>query len=87
MEKYLTAVSIEPEADKIHAYCVDSVDHFNWLEGLGFTFERSFYPEKAVIQPGTEAQAEFEAADAREEGQDVHIRLPSSDVPQWRQCR
>ena len=31
MEKYLTAVSIEPEADKIHAYCVDSVDHFNWL--------------------------------------------------------
>ena len=54
MEKYLTAVSIDPEADKIHAYCVDSVDHFNWLEGLGFTFERSFYPEKAVIQPGTE---------------------------------
>ncbi|WP_168701426.1 FAD-binding protein [Gordonia paraffinivorans] len=54
MEKYLTAVSIDPEVDKIHAYCVDSVDHFHWLEGLGFEFERSFYPEKAVIQPGTE---------------------------------
>lgn len=54
MEKYLTAVSLDPEADKIHAYCADSVDHFNWLECLGFTFERSFYPEKAVIQPGTE---------------------------------
>lgn len=54
MEKYITAVSREPEPDKIHAYCVDSVDHFNWLEGLGFSFERSFYPEKAVIQPQTQ---------------------------------
>ncbi|MFW0794322.1 FAD-binding protein [Gordonia sp. CPCC 205515] len=54
MEKYLTAVSREPEPDKIHAYCVDSVEHFNWLEGLGFSFERSFYPEKAVIQPQTQ---------------------------------
>lgn len=54
MEKYITAVSREPEPDKIHAYCVDSVDHFTWLEGLGFSFERSFYPEKAVIQPQTQ---------------------------------
>ncbi|MGK2318831.1 FAD-binding protein [Gordonia rhizosphera] len=54
MEKYLTAVSRESEPVKIHAYCVDSVDHFNWLEGLGFSFERSFYPEKAVIQPQTQ---------------------------------
>ncbi|MYR07237.1 FAD-binding protein [Gordonia sp. SID5947] len=54
MEKYLTAVSREPEPEKIHAYCFDSVEHFNWLEGLGFSFERSFYPEKAVIQPQTQ---------------------------------
>ncbi|MFW0788188.1 FAD-binding protein [Gordonia sp. CPCC 205333] len=54
MEKYLTAVSLEPEPDKIHAYCTDSVEHFDWLEALGVNFERSFYPEKAVIQPGTQ---------------------------------
>ncbi|WP_300677646.1 FAD-binding protein [Nocardioides sp.] len=54
MEKYLTAVSREPEADKIHAYCADSVEHFDWLEALGFAFERSYFPGKAVIQPGTE---------------------------------
>lgn len=54
MEKYLTAVSLEPEPAKIHAYCFDSVEHFDWLENLGLTFERSFYPEKAVIQPGTQ---------------------------------
>ncbi|ALG86314.1 FAD-binding protein [Gordonia phthalatica] len=54
MAKYLTAVSLEPEPEKIKAYCDDSVDHFNWLEGLGFQFERSYYPEKAVIQPQTQ---------------------------------
>ncbi|WOC12056.1 FAD-binding protein [Gordonia sp. MP11Mi] len=54
MVKYLTAVSREPEHDKIRAYCDDSVDHFNWLENLGFEFERSYYPEKAVIQPQTQ---------------------------------
>jgi 3-oxo-5alpha-steroid 4-dehydrogenase len=54
MAKYLTAVSRVPEPDKITAYCEGSVEHFDWLEGLGFEFERSFYPEKAVIQPGTQ---------------------------------
>jgi 3-oxo-5alpha-steroid 4-dehydrogenase len=54
MYKYLVAVSREPEYDKIRAYCDGSVEHFNWLEDLGFQFERSFYPEKAVIQPNTE---------------------------------
>lgn len=54
MAKYLTAVSRDPEPDKIRAYCEDSPAHFDWLEGLGFEFERSYYPEKAVIQPGTE---------------------------------
>lgn len=54
MYKYLVAVAKDPETDKIRAYCEGSVEHFGWLESLGFEFERSFYPEKAVIQPGTE---------------------------------
>ena len=54
MYAYLTAVSLDPEPDKIRAYCDGSVEHFDWLESLGFEFERSFYPEKAVIQPGTQ---------------------------------
>ncbi|WP_435747639.1 FAD-binding protein [Nocardioides sp. SYSU DS0663] len=54
MYDYLVAVSKDPEHDKIRAYCEGSVEHFGWLEALGFEFERSYYPEKAVIQPGTE---------------------------------
>jgi 3-oxo-5alpha-steroid 4-dehydrogenase len=54
MYKYLVAVSRDPDHAKICAYCDGSVEHFNWLEGLGFQFERSYYPEKAVIQPNTE---------------------------------
>ena len=54
MEKYLTAVSADPDPEKIHAYCQGSVEHFTWLEALGFSFERSYYPEKAVIQPQTQ---------------------------------
>ncbi|MDF1605258.1 FAD-binding protein [Nocardioides sp. YIM 152315] len=54
MYAYLVAVSKDPEHEKIRAYCDGSVEHFGWLEALGFEFERSYYPEKAVIQPGTE---------------------------------
>ncbi|MGB0102073.1 MAG: FAD-binding protein [Nocardioides sp.] len=54
MYAYLVAVSKEPDHDKIRAYCDGSVEHFDWLEDLGFEFERSYYAEKAVIQPGTE---------------------------------
>lgn len=54
MYKYLVAVSHEPELDKIRAYCEGSVEHFDWLEDLGFEFERSFYPGKVVVPPGTE---------------------------------
>ena len=54
MYEYLVAVSREPELDKIRAYCDDSVEHFTWLEDLGFEFERSFYPGKVVVPPGTE---------------------------------
>ncbi|RNL62124.1 FAD-binding protein [Nocardioides marmoriginsengisoli] len=54
MYKFLMAVSKEPEADKIRAFCDDSVEHFDWIEALGFEFERSYFPGKAVIQPNTE---------------------------------
>lgn len=54
MYDYLLAVSKDPEPDKIRAYADSSVEHFDWLESLGFEFERSYYAEKAVIQPGTE---------------------------------
>ncbi|NYD57304.1 succinate dehydrogenase/fumarate reductase flavoprotein subunit [Nocardioides marinisabuli] len=54
MVAYLTASSKAPDATKIRAYCEGSVAHFDWLEALGFEFERSYYPEKAVIQPGTQ---------------------------------
>ena len=54
MYDYLVAVSQDPELDKIRAYSDGSVEHFNWLEDLGFQFERSFYPGKVVVPPGTE---------------------------------
>jgi 3-oxo-5alpha-steroid 4-dehydrogenase len=54
MYKYLVATAKDPEPDKIRAYCAGSVEHFHWLEALGFQFERSYFAGKAVIQPGTE---------------------------------
>lgn len=54
MYKYLVAVAHEPEHDKIRTYCDGSVEHFAWLEALGFEFERSYYPGKVVVPPGTE---------------------------------
>jgi succinate dehydrogenase/fumarate reductase flavoprotein subunit len=54
MYKYLVAVSPDPDHDKIRTYCEGSVEHFNWLEDLGFQFERTFYPGKIVVPPGTE---------------------------------
>lgn len=54
MFAYLMASTKDPDEAKIRAYCEGSVEQFDWLEALGFEFERSFYPEKAVIQPGTQ---------------------------------
>lgn len=54
MAKYLTAVSPTCDPEKIRLYSEGSVEHFGWLESLGFEFERSYYAMKAVIQPGTE---------------------------------
>lgn len=54
MYDYLTAVTPDPELDKIRLYCEGSVDHFNWLDAQGVRIERTFYAGKAVFQPGTE---------------------------------
>lgn len=54
MAAYLVATSKDPDAEKIRAYTQGSVEHFDWLESLGFEFERSYFSGKAVIQPGTE---------------------------------
>src|SRR5688572_9193949 len=54
MAKYLKQMSPDCDPEKIRLYAEGSVEHFHWLESLGFEFERSFYPHKAVVQPGTE---------------------------------
>jgi 3-oxo-5alpha-steroid 4-dehydrogenase len=54
MAAYLIATAKDPDEEKIRAYANGAVEHFGWLESLGFEFERSYFPGKAVIQPGTE---------------------------------
>ncbi len=54
MFDYLMASTKAPDEEKIRAYCEGSVELFDWLEALGFEFERSFFADKAVIQPGTQ---------------------------------
>lgn len=54
MYDYLVAVAQDPDHEKIRAYCDGSVEHFEWLEALGFQFERSYWKGKVVVPPGTE---------------------------------
>ncbi|MFI5954002.1 FAD-binding protein [Cryptosporangium sp. NPDC051539] len=54
MAAYLTEMSPQCDPEKIRLYAGESVAHFDWLESLGFEFERSFYPHKAVVQPQTQ---------------------------------
>ena len=63
MYDYLVSVSLDPEHDKIRAYCDGSVEHFDWLEALGFEFERSFYTERSGGEvPGSRLRALMEQA-------------------------
>lgn len=50
MERYLLDNTPEPEEDKIHEYCVQSVDHFNWLVSQGVPFNDTMYKGKHVLQ-------------------------------------
>lgn len=54
MYKYLVSQARDADHEKIRAYCEGSVEHFEWLEALGFEFERTYYPGKVVVPPGTE---------------------------------
>ena len=54
LSAYLTAVSAEPDEEKIAAFAQGSAAHFDWLEAHGVPFDRSYYAFKAVIQPGRE---------------------------------
>jgi succinate dehydrogenase/fumarate reductase flavoprotein subunit len=50
MEKYLLAVTPEPDAEKIHLYCEQSVAHFDWLVAQGVPFNDTMYQGKHVLQ-------------------------------------
>jgi succinate dehydrogenase/fumarate reductase flavoprotein subunit len=54
MAKYLMAASPDCDPEKIRVYSEGSVEHFHWLESLGFEFERTFFPHKSVMAPGTQ---------------------------------
>lgn len=49
---YLTAVTARPDRDKIEVFSKANVDLFDWLEDHGVPFDRSYFPTKAVVQPG-----------------------------------
>ena len=74
MYKYLVAVSNEPEHDKIRAYCEGSVEHFDWLEALGFEFERQLLPGEG-------------GHPARHRGADVHRQREGVAVQGPGRCR
>jgi succinate dehydrogenase/fumarate reductase flavoprotein subunit len=50
MERYLVANTPEPDLDKIHLYCTESVAHFDWLVAQGVPFNDSMYKGKHVLQ-------------------------------------
>ena len=52
MADYWTAVTARPDTTKIEALAAGSVALFDWLEARGVPFDRSYFPTKAVIQPG-----------------------------------
>lgn len=54
MADYWMAVTARPDRAKIEALASGSVALFDWLEARGVPFDRSYFPTKAVIQPGRE---------------------------------
>lgn len=50
MEAYLLAVTPEPDPDKIHRYCAESVAHFDWLVAQGVPFNDTMFQGKHVLQ-------------------------------------
>ncbi len=54
MADYWMAVTDRPDKAKIDSLAAGSVALFDWLEARGVPFDRSYFPTKAVIQPGRE---------------------------------
>jgi succinate dehydrogenase/fumarate reductase flavoprotein subunit len=50
MEAYLLAVTPDPDREKIHQYCQESVAHFDWLVSQGVPFNDTMYQGKHVLQ-------------------------------------
>ena len=74
MFKYLMAVSLDPDEQKIRAFCEDSVEHFDWIEALGMQFERSLLREEG-------------GHPARHRGPDVHRQREGPPLPRPREAR
>ena len=63
MEKYLTAVSADPDPEKIHAYRQGSVEHSPGSKRSASSFERSYYSRKGrhpAPDPGPDAHRQRE---------------------------
>ncbi len=50
MVKYLMMAG-GPTADeaKVRMYCENSLDHFNWLTGMGITYKESFHEKRSIM--------------------------------------
>lgn len=57
MFRFLMASSGAPDARVVRRFCDAAATHFDWLEAQGVPFERTYYPEKAVIAPTSECLA------------------------------
>ncbi len=50
MYQYLMAANGPlADADKVRAYCEGSLDHFNWLVGLGVPYKDTLYNQRAIM--------------------------------------
>lgn len=48
MYDFLMASTGAPDAELVRRYCDGAVEHFNWLEAQGITFERTYFKGKTV---------------------------------------
>ncbi len=48
MFKYLMAAGGPSDESKVRLYCENSLEHYDWLVGLGLEFKHSFYAEKTT---------------------------------------
>lgn len=49
MYKFMLASCGDPDAERIRSFCMNSAQHFDWLEAQGMPFERTYFKGKAVF--------------------------------------